>query len=69
VVRDNGPGITPKQIKDVTRPFYTTKKRGSGLGLSIVSNIIDEHRGSLSVRSAPGSGTEVSITLPTTAAG
>jgi signal transduction histidine kinase len=63
-VRDNGTGISGKNLKEITRPFYTTKEQGSGLGLSIVSNIVEEHGGKLMIDSAPGVGTAVSITLP-----
>lgn len=63
-IKDDGPGIDSRYIKEITKPFYTTKKHGSGLGMSIVSNIMDEHGGSVDIRSESGSGTEVMLTLP-----
>lgn len=63
-VGDNGVGIEPKHLKEVTKPFFTTKKDGSGLGMSIVNSIVEEHGGELGIRSAPGAGTEVSLSLP-----
>lgn len=57
-VRDNGPGISPEHLDHIFEPFYTTKKMGrsgSGLGLSIVWNTVEEHEGSITVGNAnPG---------------
>jgi signal transduction histidine kinase len=64
LIKDDGAGISAKQLKEVTKPFYTTKKRGSGLGMSIVSNIVEEHNGGMDIRSEPGAGTEIAISLP-----
>ena len=63
-IADNGHGIEEKQMKEIFKPFYTTKKHGSGLGLSIVSNIVEAHNGTVSISSVPGKGTTVTITLP-----
>lgn len=63
-VKDNGKGIEPDDLKFVFDPFFTTKKNGTGLGLSIVRNIIDNHKGAISVDSEPGEGTTVLIELP-----
>jgi two-component system sensor histidine kinase HydH len=62
--RDNGEGIEPENLKKILNPFFTTKERGSGLGLPIVKSIIESHRGTLKIDSAPGEGTTVTITLP-----
>lgn len=63
-VTDNGSGIEEKHMKEIFKPFYTTKKHGSGLGLSILSNIIEAHNGTISLISEPGKGTSVTVTLP-----
>lgn len=64
-VTDNGVGIPQKQLKEITKPFFTTKERGSGLGMSIVSTIVKEHGGELKIESAPGKGTTVMLHVPT----
>ncbi|UCG52112.1 MAG: ATP-binding protein [Candidatus Latescibacterota bacterium] len=66
-VSDNGKGMDDKELKETIKPFFTTKKHGSGLGLSIVNNIIEEHNGTLEIESEPGEGTVVRITFPRTA--
>lgn len=71
VVEDAGAGIAPAQLGDVTRPFFTTKPRGLGLGLALVRRVAERVGGGLQVASAgPGQGTRVTLTLPlhTTAA-
>ncbi|MCX5891703.1 MAG: ATP-binding protein, partial [Deltaproteobacteria bacterium] len=61
---DTGDGIEPESLKKVLNPFFTTKEKGSGLGLPIVKSIIETHQGSLKVDSTMGQGTVVTITLP-----
>lgn len=63
-VKDNGGGIAEKDLKDVTKPFYTKKADGSGLGLSIVKSVMEEHDGEMEIKSEPGLGTEVSLLFP-----
>lgn len=64
-VRDSGAGIPPEALRKVFEPFFTTKgERGTGLGLVISRNIIQEHSGILAVESEPGKGTNFTITLP-----
>ncbi len=65
-VRDNGPGIPPEIRKKIFDPFFTTKDvgKGSGLGLFVVYEIIDEHDGGIAVGEAPGGGTLFTIRLP-----
>lgn len=64
-IADTGTGMPREVLEKVFRPFYTTKGiTGTGLGLWISKEIIDRHRGSLKVRSRPGSGTVFSIFLP-----
>jgi len=57
VVEDNGPGIPDAILDRIFVPFYTTKDTGSGIGLSLSRQIMQMHKGSLSVQSAPGEGT------------
>ena len=62
--RDSGDGIESETLKKVFNPFYTTKEKGSGLGLPIVKSIIEGHRGTIRIDSSPGEGTSVIIQLP-----
>jgi two-component system, NtrC family, sensor kinase len=65
-VHDNGPGIPADSIAKIFDPFFTTKDvgKGSGLGLFIVHEIVEEHDGCIAVDSAPGRGTTFLIRLP-----
>lgn len=63
---DTGPGIDPDEIDQAVRPFYSTKARGTGLGLPLVARIAHAHRGRLQLHSAPGEGTTARILLPVT---
>jgi two-component system NtrC family sensor kinase len=65
-VSDNGPGISPEQLKRIFDPFFTTKPvgEGTGLGLSISHGIIERHGGKIEVESATGKGTTFTISLP-----
>jgi signal transduction histidine kinase len=63
-VLDRGVGMTPDVVARLGEPFFTTKERGSGLGLGISRRVVDEHGGTLEIRSVVGEGTEVAITLP-----
>lgn len=63
-VRDNGKGISPDQMEHIFTPFYTTKIRGSGLGLATCQKIVNEHQGLLKVESRPAEGTTFSVSLP-----
>ncbi len=63
-VGDTGAGIPAEQLNRIYEPFFTTKKKGSGLGLMIVRRIIRDHRGLLSVESHVGKGTVFRIWLP-----
>jgi len=60
---DNGRGIRPEDTGNIFVPYFTTKPNGTGLGLSICRNIIDLHKGQISVRSIPGSGTAFTILI------
>ncbi len=64
-IEDTGPGIAPEMKEQIFNPFVTTKKSGVGLGLAIVSKIVDAHGGSVQVVSAPGQpGACFRVTLP-----
>ncbi|MBN1545833.1 MAG: PAS domain-containing protein [Syntrophaceae bacterium] len=63
-VQDNGPGIAPEILEQIFTPFYTTKSKGSGLGLATCQKIINEHDGFLKVDSIQGEGTLFSVSLP-----
>jgi nitrogen fixation/metabolism regulation signal transduction histidine kinase len=55
-VADNGPGIEPEAMEQIFIPFYTTKKTGSGIGLSLSRQIMQRHGGQLQAESTPGAG-------------
>jgi signal transduction histidine kinase len=65
-VRDNGPGLTAEQRRKVFAPFYTTKKKGTGLGMAIAKRIVEAHGGTMAVGGASTPGAEFLITLPRT---
>jgi signal transduction histidine kinase len=62
-IRDTGSGISKEEIKNIFKPFFTTKKRGVGLGLAICQRIIKEHGGIIRVKSIPAQGTVFLIKL------
>jgi signal transduction histidine kinase len=63
---DSGPGI-PADVRDqIFTPFFTTKARGSGLGLPTSRRIVEAHRGEIRVDCPPTGGTTVVVSLPTT---
>jgi signal transduction histidine kinase len=64
IVRDTGRGMSPDVVDKVFVPFYTTKLGGTGLGMVFVRQIVDEHRGTITLESRPGRGTTVTIRLP-----
>ena len=63
-VKDSGKGIPPGDLSSIFQPFFTTKHRGSGLGLSIVQKIVEAHGGGIEVDSELGGGTNATVTLP-----
>jgi two-component system phosphate regulon sensor histidine kinase PhoR len=70
-VADTGEGIAREHLPLLTRRFYRVNAArsrdtgGTGLGLAIAKHIVERHRGTLEIRSSPGEGTEVVVTLPT----
>lgn len=63
-VSDNGKGLSKDDLLKISKPFYTTKKSGTGLGLSTCYRIIDEHNGKIVVESEVGKGSTFSVFLP-----
>jgi two-component system sensor histidine kinase HydH len=63
-IEDTGTGISKENMKKIFNPFFTTKDKGTGLGLPIVRKIIEGHQGTIDVESQEGSGTKVIIRLP-----
>jgi len=64
VIQDEGEGMEPDVLAHIFDPFYSTKSTGTGLGLPISQQIIEEHGGRIMVKSAPGAGTTFRILLP-----
>ncbi len=63
-IRDTGRGIAEERLGDIFNPFFTTKDRGTGLGLTIAHRIVTEHGGFLRVESTEGRGSSFSVDLP-----
>lgn len=64
IIEDNGPGMTEETISSLFLPFYTTKEKGTGIGLSICRKIIEEHKGRIKVHSRLSQGSVFTIELP-----
>ncbi|MDP3461732.1 MAG: ATP-binding protein [Bacteroidales bacterium] len=62
-IADNGTGITPDLLDKIFMPFFTSKKEGSGIGLSLSRQIMQMHKGAISVKSKPGEGTVFTLTF------
>jgi PAS domain S-box-containing protein len=63
-VTDTGCGIDEKTMRQIQEPFFTTKVSGAGLGLDICRKIVESHHGTLNIKSDPGKGTTVEVTIP-----
>ncbi|MBS2030293.1 MAG: HAMP domain-containing protein [Deltaproteobacteria bacterium] len=63
-VQDNGPGVSAEDLARIFDPFFSTKQRGTGLGLAVTQQIIREHGGEISCTSTPGLGTRFIVSLP-----
>ena len=64
MVRDTGPGIETDVIAQVLDPFFTTREKGSGLGLALSQRILRQHEGELTIDSVVGEGTTVTFSWP-----
>jgi two-component system sensor histidine kinase HydH len=63
-IEDTGSGISSSEADKVFNPFFTTKASGTGLGLALTHKIVEDHRGSITFRSVPGTGTTFRVILP-----
>lgn len=63
-IKDTGPGISKELQEKIFSPFYTTKERGTGLGIPLANQIVMEHKGKIELISSPGEGAEFIIKLP-----
>ena len=61
---DNGIGISPGDLKKIAQPFFTTKSKGTGLGLTVCHQLVSLHEGVINFQSEVGKGTKVTVTLP-----
>jgi signal transduction histidine kinase len=64
LVSDTGRGISPQNLPNIFRPFYTTKGNGTGLGLSLAHRIVEDHHGRIEVSSVVGRGSQFTVLLP-----
>lgn len=64
IIEDNGVGMDKDTLNKVSEMFFTTKKKGSGLGVSLSKEIIEQHQGTIMYNSVKGEGTRVIVTLP-----
>jgi len=62
---DTGAGISPDILEKISRPFFTTKSKGTGLGLTVCHQLVALHNGSMQIKSDPGKGTTVIVVIPT----
>lgn len=63
-IKDNGCGIPPYVLERIFEPFYTTKTKGTGLGMMIINKIIQDHNGTIKIRSQESIGTEILLSFP-----
>jgi len=63
-ITDNGCGIAADDIKKIFEPFYSTKAKGTGLGLAVSHGIVQNHQGDIRVLSTPGQGTRFTLEFP-----
>lgn len=63
-ITDTGSGMPPEKLEQIFIPFFTDKNRGTGLGLAITKNIVEQHKGEITVQSEEGVGTTFTVVLP-----
>lgn len=63
-VRDNGPGLTSRELAKIGEPFFTTKEKGTGLGVMVTKKIVADLNGTITYQSEKGVGTAVTVRLP-----
>jgi signal transduction histidine kinase len=63
-VTDTGAGIAQDSLQRIFKPFFTTRKEGTGLGLPMAKGIVDSHGGRIAVKSEVGHGTQFEVWLP-----
>ena len=63
-IRDNGKGISRESLPRILKPFFTTRKEGTGLGLPLARGIVESHKGRIEVTSEPGRGAQFEVWLP-----
>ncbi len=63
-VTDSGRGMSPETLRRATELFFTTRPRGSGIGLALIAQVVERAGGALDIDSAPGKGTRVRLTIP-----
>jgi C4-dicarboxylate-specific signal transduction histidine kinase len=64
IVEDSGPGVPPELREQIFNPFFTSKKDGVGLGLSIVAKIVDDHRGTIRLEGNSPHGARFHVFFP-----
>ncbi len=64
VIEDSGAGIPEEYLERIFQPFFTTRPKGTGLGLAVTQRVIEEHRGKIQVQSESGLGTRVTLDFP-----
>jgi signal transduction histidine kinase len=67
-ITDSGEGIAAESLPKIFDPFFSTKEKGTGLGLALTQQIVIEHGGTIDVTSEPGHGTTFTVRLPAVAA-
>src|SRR5262249_49899659 len=63
-INDNGCGIPPEKAERIFNPFFTTKDKGTGLGMAVSRKIVEAHGGSIALASEVGRGSEFRVTVP-----
>ncbi len=64
IFKDNGPGMDEETLKNIFKPFFTTKEEGTGLGLPVSKSIVENHGGHMEVNSKMGEGATFKVILP-----